>query len=78
MDIHQLKQRIDASGNKPRPITDQYIQLLNESWLRTRGGVRTWILSKEQIYDEVGLKDYFSKEVSSKSMTGVDVENSYF
>ena len=23
MDIHQLKQRIDASGKKPRPITDQ-------------------------------------------------------
>ena len=23
MDIHQLKQRIDVSGNKPRPITEQ-------------------------------------------------------
>ena len=58
--------------------TEHYIQLLDESWLRTKGGVRTCILSREEIYDVVGLKDYLSKEVSSKSMTGVDVENSYF
>tara|TARA_B100000676_G_C17772523_1_gene677500 strand:- start:459 stop:569 length:111 start_codon:yes stop_codon:yes gene_type:complete len=36
------------------------------------------LVLREEIYDVVGLKDYLSKEVSSKSMMGVDVENSYF
>jgi hypothetical protein len=56
--------------------TDQYIQLLDESWLRTKGGVRTCIKSREEIFDEVGLKDYFSKEVSSqKNQKGTIKDN---
>ena len=57
--------------------SDQYKVLLRQSWLKTRNGVDTKILTHQEIYDEVGLKDYLSKEVSPKSVTGVDVENSY-
>ena len=55
----------------------EYTHLLQQSWLRTRNGVSSKILSEDEVYDEIGLKDYLSKEVSPYSATGVDVENSY-